>query len=125
MGREDQEGDRWRTTPAAWTALRGAARANRHGETLAERVLWKRLRGSRLGVRFRRQHAIGSYIVDFYAASTKLVVEVDGEIHRNQIEAARVRDEYLGTAGLKVLRFTNAEVINQTDTVVSRIQAEL
>jgi very-short-patch-repair endonuclease len=125
MGRENQEADRWHTPVGTWSVLKDAVRENRHRSTLAERVLWARLRGSQLGVRFRRQHAIGSYIADFYAGSAKLVVEVDGEIHRSQVEADRDRDEYLEAAGMKVLRFTNEEVINQTDAVVEKIQAEL
>jgi very-short-patch-repair endonuclease len=87
--------------------------------------MWRHLRGSQLGVRFRRQHTIGSYIVDFYAAAAKLVIEVEGGIHKQQVEADLVREHYLRAAGLKVLRFTNDEVINQTDDVFTRIRAEL
>jgi very-short-patch-repair endonuclease len=125
MKREMGEGDRWLSPPEQWKVLKDAARENRREPTTAERVLWQRLRGSQLGVRFRRQHAIGSYIVDFYAPAAKLVIDVDGEIHQTQVDADRVRDGYLRAAGLRVSRFSNEEVLYQTDQVVSKIRAEL
>ena len=126
MKGSNPEGERWQTRPKTWSVLKDAARDNRHTPTLAERVLWSRLRGSQLqGVRFRRQHTIGSYIVDFYAAAAKLVVEADGEIHRQQTDDDRARDEFLEAAGLKVLRFENEEVVNRIDDVLARIRAEL
>ena len=123
---ENPEGERWRTPPNTWSVLKDAARENRRKPTLAESVLWHHLRDSQVGdVRFRRQHAIGSYIVDFYASAAKLVVEVDGEIHLTQQEEDRVRDEFLEASGLKVLRFTNEEVISRTEAVLARIRAQL
>ena len=91
--------------------------------TEAERILWARIRGKQLGVYFRRQVPIGSYIVDFVSIKSGLVVEVDGGQHlteRGLIGDAR-REEFLRSKGLSTLRFTNAEVLNETDGVVERI----
>ena len=77
--------------------------------TDAERALWRELRATRLGVRFRRQHVVVGYIADFYCASAKLVVEVDGGVH----EATRARDDErtraLEALGVYVVRFTNEQ----------------
>jgi len=76
------------------------------------------VRGGRLGgVRFRRQHAVGHYIVDFYCAQARLVVEVDGAIHASSAEQDAARDDYIRNLGLKVMRFTNDEVLSQPDVV--------
>jgi len=92
--------------------------------TDSERVLWSRLRGKQLlGVQFYRQKPIGNYIVDFFAAKMKLVVEVDGSQHMetNPAKKDKHRDEYLTSVGLTVLRFNNREVLAETDAVVDII----
>jgi very-short-patch-repair endonuclease len=91
--------------------------------TGAERCLWTRLRLKHLGYTFYRQKPIGEYIVDFYCPKAKLVIEVDGSQHF-KAEAAgndRVRDEYLKSLGLTVLRFSNSEVLKSTDSVARKI----
>jgi hydroxymethylglutaryl-CoA lyase len=105
------------------------ARALRRGMTMPERILWKRLRADRLqGLRFRRQHPIGDYIVDFYCPGARLVVELDGESHRRGDSPARdaVRDAFLESQGLWVLRFGNQAVVKDADavakTILTRIQ---
>jgi very-short-patch-repair endonuclease len=77
------------------------------------------------GVQFRRQHAIGHYIVDFCAPRRKLVIEVDGSQHLEQVEYDRRRTEYLETRGYRVVRFWNREVMKNIDGVLSRIWNEL
>jgi very-short-patch-repair endonuclease len=72
--------------------------------TLSEARLWQALRGSRLGVAFRRQAVIGDYIVDFLAPAVSLVVEVDGGYHARRCRADARRDRVLGRAGYRVLR---------------------
>ncbi len=110
------------TSPQLWDKLKPLARDMRHEATCAEDVLWERLRNRRLcGIKFRRQHAIGRFIVDFYCAEARLVIEVDGGIHDYTVEDDAVRQEYLESLGLSVCRFTNAEVVLQTDVVVARI----
>jgi very-short-patch-repair endonuclease len=98
----------------------------RRTPTEAEAILWARLRAHRMaGVQFRRQHAIGNYIVDFCAPRRKLVIEVDGSQHLEQVEYDRRRTEYLETRGYRVVRFWNREVMKNIDGVLSRIWNEL
>ena len=98
-----------RTTPKIFHR----AKALRRAMTPAERKLWKRLRNHQLdGLGFRRQHAIGNFIVDFCCPERKCVVEVDGEAHANQVDYDAARAEWLKTRGWRVLRFTNREIEN-------------
>ena len=104
--------------------LKNQSRELRKNMTDSERVLWSRLRRKQLlGVQFFRQKPIGPYIVDFYAAKGRLVIEVDGSQHMEGDQAARDwdRDEYLASEGLAVLRFDSREVIKETDAVVEVI----
>ena len=98
------------------------SRANRRGQTDAERLLWAKLRDRRLGgVKFRRQHPIGQYITDFCCAEARLVVEVDGGQHAQRATSDEERTQYLKHAGYRVLRFWNPEVLTQTQAVLERI----
>jgi len=97
----------------------------RNNQTFAERHLWRHLRKRQLeGRRFLRQHSIGNYIVDFYCASEKLIVELDGESHftkeAQQYDAERT--EYLTGLGFKIIRFDNLEVYYSTDYVLKKIR---
>ena len=117
---------RYMTTDAyAWKRLKVFARENRQHQTRAEELLWQRLRNRQLGVRFRRQHAIGDFIVDFVCIEKKLVVEVDGEIHFRQKAQDDVRTGLIMSRGFRVIRFWNDEVIQDIDAVVSRIRKAL
>ena len=93
----------------------------RSGMTDAERRLWSRLRGEQLGVKFRRQHPLGSYVLDFACLSCKLVVEVDGSQHLDQVSYDARRTAWLESRGYVVLRFWANEVLSETDGVVGRI----
>ncbi|MGO3346243.1 MAG: endonuclease domain-containing protein [Marinomonas sp.] len=88
-----------------------------------ELLLWQRLRGQQLGVKFRRQHGIGSYIVDFYCPEKCLVIELDGDSHYTDKapNLDKKRDEYLSSKCMLVLRFTNVEVNEELDSVVGKI----
>jgi very-short-patch-repair endonuclease len=104
--------------------LKHKARQLRKNMTDSECVLWFRLRGKQLsGVQFYRQKPIGEYIVDFYAPTPKLVIEVDGSQHLESEQAEKDwhRDEYMATVGLRVLRFNSREVLEETDEVVEVI----
>ena len=104
--------------------LRGQARSLRTKLTAAEQRLWSRLRRKQIsGIQFYRQKPIGNYIVDFYAPSVQLVVEVDGSQHLEIAQASydAERSEYLRQLGLKVLRFDDRQVLMQTDAVVEEI----
>jgi very-short-patch-repair endonuclease len=88
-----------------WTY--GHARQLRWTTTGPERALWEMLRGKQLGLRFRRQHPIGPYILDFYCPAVRLCVEVDGPVHREpeQMEHDVERDAWLRAQDVRVLRF--------------------
>lgn len=90
--------------------------------TLTERKLWVCLRGNQLnGVNFRRQHAIGNYIVDFISIKKKLVIELDGSQHLEREEYDTERTTHLKSQGYKVIRFWNNHVINDIDAVIREI----
>jgi very-short-patch-repair endonuclease len=106
------------------TAIQERARELRQSSTLAEKALWKRLRNRQLsGFKFRRQHPIERFIVDFYCAEARLVIEIDGGIHKTQVEADTVRSDVLAERGYRVIRFTNEQVIKGIDQVLSIIQS--
>ncbi|HEU0073427.1 MAG TPA: endonuclease domain-containing protein [Dehalococcoidia bacterium] len=116
----------WRAEAGTWSVLRQAARDNRAKPTVAEAMLWARLRHRGLeGSRFRRQHAIGRFIVDFYCSEANLVVEVDGPIHRYQEAEDTEREAELEGRGLRVIRFSNDEVMTDMAAVLRRIAAHL
>jgi very-short-patch-repair endonuclease len=101
------------------------ARSMRLGPTSAEDVLWERLRNRRLnGWKFRRQFAWESFILDFYCAEAKLVVEVDGPIHLQKKRYDRERTIWLEVSGFEVVRFTNARVFGQIEEVLSEIEKQ-
>ena len=103
--------------------LRERARTMRSHMTTAELKLWSRLRGDQLlGLRFRRQHVFGPFIVDFYCASRALIVEVDGDSHADQERYDEARTEYLNSRGLREVRFTNSDVLGNIDGVLSEIE---
>ncbi|HLZ09497.1 MAG TPA: endonuclease domain-containing protein [Chloroflexota bacterium] len=106
-------------------SLRERARTLRQEMTKAELVLWDQLRHHRLdNAHFRRQQVISGFIVDFYCSAAGLVVEVDGLVHQAQSERDRDRDQILRAMNLRVVRFTNDEVLGNPLDVLSRI-AEL
>ena len=101
------------------------ARALRRGMTDSERRLWSRLRMEQLGAKFRRQHPSGNYISDFACLSPKLIVELDGSQHADQIEYDAIRDEFFRSHGFAVLRFASNEPFLNLDGVLAVIAAEL
>ena len=105
----------------ASTAAKRNAITLRNGMTDAERRLWSKLRAEQLGVKFRRQHPLGTYVLDFACLSPKLVVEVDGSQHLDQVSYDARRSAWLEGQGYIVLRFWANEVLSETDGVVARI----
>lgn len=90
--------------------------------TDAEQTLWRALRGRRFaGHKFRRQHPFDQYILDFVCLERRLVIEVDGGQHAEQLSADAARTAYLERAGFQVLRFWNNEVLQETDAVLAQI----
>jgi very-short-patch-repair endonuclease len=112
----------WHTDLVLWVKLKPIAREMRSKPTPAENLLWKHLRSHRLrGMKFRRQHNIERFIVDFYCRDAKLVIEVDGPIHQYQAHEDAIRQEFLESQKLKVLRFSNDNVLNNVDEVIKQI----
>ena len=100
---------------------------NRKNPTASEKLLWEQLRGKKLVDKFRQQHLIDNYIVDFVCLSKKLVIEVDGGYHTTdeQIHYDAERTVVLNNLGFKVIRFTNNEVLTHIDVVLNTIKSEL
>ncbi|MDD7884573.1 DUF559 domain-containing protein [Flavivirga sp. 57AJ16] len=101
------------------------AKEMRANPTQAEAVLWEQLRNKNLGAKFRQQHLIGDYIVDFVCLKKRLIIEVDGKIHESQIEEDAKRTEILENDYYKVIRFTNEEVLGNIESVLENIKKEL
>ncbi len=97
----------------------------RNSQTDAEKHLWLFLRKSDLGVKFRRQFAIGSYIVDFVSLEKRVVIELDGGQHQEEKDADAVRDQFLATRGYSVLRFWNNDVFQNTKSVLEQIHNQV
>ena len=94
--------------------------------TNAEVRLWQRLRGEQLeGYRFRRQVPLGPYVADFACLKARLVIEVDGGQHGEEVERDERRTAWLGGRDFRVLRFWNIDVLQQTDGVLESIRAAL
>lgn len=101
------------------------AQQMRANPTQAESILWNRLKSKQLDVKIRQQHLIDDFIADFVCLSKKLIIEVDGKIHNNQIEDDAKRTKRLEELGYKVIRFKNEEVIEDTESVIQKIKTEL
>ena len=107
--------------------LKELAKENRKTMTAAESFLWGYIRNKKLGYRFRRQHPIDDFIVDFLYLPLKLVVEVDGGYHRTdyQTELDEQRSAFLIESGYHIIRFTNEEVLQDIASVISVIKEKM
>ena len=113
---------------ATYEFLKENAKNRRKNPTEAEDFLWKNLQNKQLeGYKFRREHVIGDFIVDFVCLSKQLIIEVDGGYHReeNQQELDKIRSEYLINKGFRVIRFTNEEVLNNIEKTLETIETAL
>ncbi|MBD8873346.1 DUF559 domain-containing protein [Rhodanobacter sp. DHB23] len=109
-----------RINPPLPTRTREQSRGLRRSATDAEQKLWFHLRGGRLNnLKFRRQHPIPPYVVDFYCEARKLVVELDGSQHDETVDRARTK--FLESCGLMVLRYWDNDVLQQTEAVLEAI----
>jgi len=95
----------------------------RKQEVSSEKLLWSRLRNKQQIYKFRRQHGIGKYIVDFYCPKLKLIIEIDGATHaiEREIKNDKIREDYLKKLGLVIKRYTNTEIKFYLDNVVEDI----
>ena len=106
------------TTPE----IEAAARHLRRNMTPAEQKLWEALKAKKLGgLKFRAQHPVGPFILDFYCPARKLVVELDGEVHEEQADYDESRTQQLENYGHRVIRFRNEEVLEDLPSVLERI----
>lgn len=118
---EDKLAPRVRGTTAA---IQQAAAKMRWNPTPAEAALWEALRGRRVaGLRFRRQHPVGQFVLDFYCPAKKLVVEVDGAVHDDQADYDAARTAQIEAHGYHVLRFRNEQVLADLQSVLEQITA--
>ena len=100
----------------------------RQNLTSAEALLWKNLQKSRIdGKKFRRQHSIGPYIADFYCPECRVIVELDGAVHKGPLEIGRdeARTACLRELGIRVMRFENRAVFESLELVLNSIRIEL
>lgn len=104
-----------------------AARRLRHKMSLPEVLLWQILRRNGAGIKFRRQHPIGPYVIDFYAPQFKAAVEIDGLAHDMGNQPARdsARDAWLARQGLKIIRFPARDVLADAAAVADAIVGQL
>ena len=108
--------------------LKQISRTLRKNMTKEEIILWSRIRRKQIKeVQFYRQKPIGNFIADFYCSKAKLIIELDGSQHyeKEGIEKDKIRDEYFEGLGLKVLRFTNLEVLRNINGVLEKIYEEV
>ncbi len=105
-----------------WNELRPTVQDLRRNSTPAEKVMWELLRDRRFSdYKFRRNHPIDRFLVDFCCPKAALIIEVDGPVHDSQKEKDQERQEYLTEMGYQVIRFTNDQVIERLDEVVMEI----
>jgi len=104
--------------------LKDRRRELRKRSTKTEEILWSKIRGSQLGAKFKRQHSIGGYILDFYCSEFKLIIEIDGGSHLSldAQEYDKVRDKYFKELDYKTIRFLNDEVETEIDNVLMKIK---
>lgn len=109
----------------SYSGLVDIARELRKRETIPEKIIWTFLRNRHfLNLKFRRQHQIGLYVVDFYCDELKLILELDGSVHFNkeQKERDKFRDEYLKSEGFTVFRFENNVVLYNLELLFEKIE---
>ena len=94
--------------------------------TNAEKILWEKLKNKQvLNLRFRRQHPIDIFIADFYCHTVRLVIELDGEIHQNQLEYDKGRTAELDRFDIQVIRFKNYEIEKNIENVINHIKTKV
>lgn len=113
--------------PSTYKLLRELQKENKKNSTEAESILWECLRNKKLDTKFRRQHIIDEFIVDFICLEKNLVLEIDGGYHNTieQKEADALRTQILNEAGFKVVRFTNEQIIGDINNVLVYLEKQL
>lgn len=109
--------------PFLYEQLQEKAKEMRANPTEAESKLWEALKNKNIGIKFRQQHIIDRFIVDFCSIEYGLIIEVDGSIHNNQKEADEERTKILEFRGYKIIRFSNDDVLHSLDFVIKTIKS--
>lgn len=125
---EESPAYKWKTTGGPqYEYLKEIAKENRKNPTMAEKIMWELIRNNKFGFKFRRQHIIGNYIVDFVNLELNLVIEIDGEYHStfNQKLKDNQRTESLTKQGFTIIRFKNHEVLTDIDSVIDKLTSEI
>ncbi|OJY81100.1 MAG: leucine--tRNA ligase [Sphingobacteriales bacterium 44-15] len=122
-----ESGRFYKTADNSWHILKEYSRHNRKNQTPAENLLWQNIRNNKLGIKVRRQHSVKGYIVDFALLEARLIVELDGEYHNEEQQRTYddARTKFLNEFDLKLIRFTNEEVLNDISTVIEKIKAAI
>jgi very-short-patch-repair endonuclease len=97
-------------------------------QTNPEEIMWSKLRNRQfMNLKFRRQYGIGEYIADFYCAELKLVIEIDGESHFTEegIKYDEIRTTFMKSLGIKVIRFTNKEIMENIEGIFGKLMIEV
>jgi very-short-patch-repair endonuclease len=117
------EVERWEISDALREKMQEVARQFRKEPTVSEKILWQALRGRKLdGWKFRRQQPIGTFVVDFFCASERLIVEVDGLIHETQHELDQQRQELLESLGLRFVRVSSEQIETDLTAILAKIR---
>ena len=113
--------------PDRYAILKVNSCSNRKTMTHEEMLLWEHLRNSKLGVKFRRQHAIGDYIADFACISLGIVIEVDGDYHDSteQKKEDEIRTMQLNALGFEVIRFSNEDINCRIESVLELLKEKI
>lgn len=122
------QNNNWQVADAfEYDVLKANARANRNNQTEAESAFWMIAKGSGLGEKCRRQYIIGQYIVDFFFRKSMLIVEFDGGYHftEEQQQEDALRQDWLEHQGYTILRFTNEQILFDTDNSITEIKKHL
>ncbi|MBN2159784.1 MAG: endonuclease domain-containing protein [Spirochaetes bacterium] len=102
------------------------ARTMRLNMTATEKILWNELKEKKFhGYRFRCQHPVYRYVLDFYCHAAALAIEIDGDIHKSRQDYDEFRDEFLKQCGITTIRFTNDEIIHDIKDVLEKIRQSL
>ncbi len=116
--------EKWHIPSELERRMQAIARELRKNPTVAEDKLWQAIRKRQLdGRKFRRQVAVGAFVLDFYCSSERLAVEVDGPIHDHQVEADKIRQELIESLGIRFVRLTNDDVENRLEAAIDKIRA--
>ena len=127
-GKGDSVRNRYETArPLTYKLMRELQKNRKQPTTEAEQILWEQLKTKKLDIKFRRQHIVDEFIVDFICIEKRLIIEVDGKYHttKEEIEADELRTTILQELGFKVIRFANEEVLENTDKTIIKITQDL